>query len=312
MELADAKLEGKGSPSKRARVDGAGSKRRAANVENAGNAIKAGNALYAGYSGGLEGAGSGSLRTKAGLTRLASVTNLPASPTPMGWPYSGPATDIPSLTHPSPSKAIPAQKCVDRTATIADTAALDLPLISRPAGATNPLGALPQTPPPTVVKVPRHSTILESEQDRTPIVSSLKKTPGTTLHYYLQDALVWLARTSGTPRPFWRAPSHAVIPMGNQVHALDALLLACGWDMTPACSWAKRGVIFVDLSEHGLPAMQQAMSTLAARKASLLEEDSKATHRSILVFDMKMMAYEALGMNLTEEEMESKAICRFS
>lgn len=82
--------------------------------------------------------------------------------------------------------------------------------------------------------------------------------------------------------------------------------------MTPACSWAKRGVIFVDPSEHGLSAMQQAMSTLAARKASLLEEDSKATHRSILVFDMKMMAYEALGMNLTEEEMESKAICRFS
>jgi DNA ligase 4 len=75
----------------------------------------------------------------------------------------------------------------------------------------------------------------------------------------LNRCLVWLARPVGSDRPTWCPPTKTFVPLGNQVHGLDAFLSGCGWSTSgiasnPASSpgaWVECGVILVD-DEAGL------------------------------------------------------------
>ncbi|PIL24908.1 hypothetical protein GSI_12795 [Ganoderma sinense ZZ0214-1] len=126
-----------------------------------------------------------------------------------------------------------------------------------------------------------------------------------------KDAAVWMARPPGTPRPLWRAPSHAVIPIGNQVNSLDALTIACGWEGLSPCSWAKRGIIFVDDWEATSAYTAQMLESLAKRRSALLSDDGELNLKSIFVASTKMLAYDKLDQAVTGQEFEARAICRF-
>ncbi|KAI0742007.1 hypothetical protein C8Q80DRAFT_1260737 [Daedaleopsis nitida] len=248
------------------------------------------------------------VRPRGGFTRLGSVTNLVAtSPTPGARRRSGAGVGA-ALQLSSPSHSVLsalAQKRCDAPLSVKQDVSDEAPLAM----------SLPQTPPPTVARNPRPGSqsedISPSGQCSKLVTTPLSATQPSTLHQFLQDSVVWLARPSGTPRPSWRAPSHAAIPTGSQVHTLDALLLACGWHVTPPCGWAARGVVFVDTSEDGVPATQHALGLLARKRAHLFALDYRHERRPVLVLDTKMLAYEALGSGLKAEEVQASAICIF-
>ena len=88
-------------------------------------------------------------------------------------------------------------------------------------------------------------------------------------------------------------------------------MIACGWGATPPCSWAKRGVVFVDASDESHTLLKGILAELAGQRTALLKRRSVAGLKPILVFDMKMLAYDALDETLSADEVESRAICCF-
>ncbi|EMD39194.1 hypothetical protein CERSUDRAFT_122630 [Gelatoporia subvermispora B] len=136
----------------------------------------------------------------------------------------------------------------------------------------------------------------------------------TPMGVFLQNAFVWLAKPHGSSRPPWRAPSRVVIPAGQQVSTLDALLRACAWCNTsqPVCKWVERGVIFVDdrdgPADKALPWIEYPIKTLLERRAALTSGNEHANCRPIWVFSMKAMSFDELR-NFAGN-VEEQALCR--
>lgn len=341
LEVADGVGTSRACPSKRARMDGAGARRVAHDVENAENGLAApmrgggaGADVFASGAGGNENddepereemAGSGSSRTRMGLACLGSVTNLAASSIPP--PSSSPLRRFSERGSPSHTPLRRQTKPLVQRGYSPSPGRVKTPRPSSVASQAHPplapaaaLPQLPRTPPPTVAKVAareaRHlAPVLDPETDTKPSISPPPPHPHRTdspptLHQFLQDSVVWLARASGSSRPSWRAPSRAVVPVGSQVSTLDAVFVACGWDATVPCSWAKQGVIFVDIDGDAAKA-EHVLGELATRRKTLLEGKNAWRARPILILDMKMLAYDALEKCLTQDDVQARAICRF-
>ncbi|OCH96368.1 hypothetical protein OBBRIDRAFT_830240 [Obba rivulosa] len=127
---------------------------------------------------------------------------------------------------------------------------------------------------------------------------------------FLKSAFVWLARPHNTLRPSWRAPARAVIPAGQQVSTLDALLRACGWCETgpPVCDWVEYGVIFVDNEEEGAQWTEYPLKTLLQRCAALDARGDHARCKPVWVFSMRMLGFDELRN--VEGDIKQRAICR--
>ncbi|KAI1796725.1 hypothetical protein LXA43DRAFT_571479 [Ganoderma leucocontextum] len=301
LAAVDKKSSARGSPTKRARVRSPGPRRTSTNVEN----------MAHGQSGG----GTDKLgvvkspNPRTGLARLGSVTNIAAShshktPSPPSTPCRA-LQDVPLL--PSTPR-LPASAHGLRTP---QSSPLHKTLQPHPTSSGSPHGTIGKTDTEAIRDDPPTSPLHAVSPERIDAPSYRPPSSLSTLHQYLQDAVVWMARPPGTPRPLWRAPSRSVIPIGNQVNSLDAVTLACGWDSAMPCSWAKRGVVFVDDSEATSAYTAQVLGQLAKRRATLLEEDKERDCRPIFVFSTKMLAYDTLDRAMTREELEARAICRF-
>lgn len=129
-----------------------------------------------------------------------------------------------------------------------------------------------------------------------------------TIRAFLDAAVVWFARDCITPRPSWRAPSRSVIPHGQQVQSLAALLTACGWTQgVPACDWAQYGVVFVDDADPDSRWADAVIRPLAASRAAAVAAGG-APGKPIVMLGMSMLARDALDR---EVDVLGSAICRF-
>lgn len=186
-----------------------------------------------------------------------------------------------------------------------------MPLLQRDAGTSQTAMS-----PPELVQSANSDAIqpivLPVEEDVKPTFTpSFWMNPQPTLHHFLKDAVVWLARPASSPRPSWRAPSHAVIPPGSQLHTLDALLLACGWGDAAPCPWVIRGVVFIDDAEEARPHKERALNELTTRRQQLLQGGGGGKCKPVIVLSMRLLAYDTLEASVTAEELEARAICRF-
>lgn len=297
------------TPTKKARMRSPGPKRTSKNVENVAQGQSPGHTN--------EPAVPKSPNSTTGLARLGSVTNIASSQSSLQ-----PIPQHRSLLSAAPCRVLHLQDTPHLPTPPSPRASkqgLRTPTSSPFHQALRPNPTTSGSPHTTHVK-----TVVEAIQDDPPTnplrPSSPQRRDATpcappsslsTLHQYLQDAVVWMARPSGTPRPLWRAPSHAVIPIGNQVNSLDAVTLACGWDNAMPCSWAKRGVVFVDDLETTSAYTTQLLGQLGTRRAALLEEGKESHHKPILILSTKMLAYDTLDRAMTKEELEVRAIRRF-
>ena len=265
-------------------------------------------------------------RPRTGLMRFGSVTNVVSSPVAY---FEGPL-----LRSPSPFSTYRDNDVCDPD----QSNSLAAPSSSHPILPSLPLLApLPMSPISSAsAKTLQHRSpisdaiVCQSEpttllfqslnQSRTRLATSetpiLRHSPSNalTVHQYLQDAIVWLARAPGARRPVWRAASHAVIPTGSQVSMLDALLIACGWGDTPPCNWATRGVVFAnDTDEDGQATLGRVMKDLADARAAVLRGGREGAGRikPVLVMSMRLLAHDRLAEAATAEEFEREAICRF-
>ncbi|KAH9893240.1 hypothetical protein C8Q73DRAFT_746032 [Cubamyces lactineus] len=258
-------------------------------------------------------------RPRTGLTRFGSVTNVVSSPVAYLEGH---------LRSPSPLS-----RHLDKGLWVSDLSnSPGAPGPSHPVYTPLPSsGPLPMSPiSPILAKTPQYlspisdSIACKSEPACPPIESldlskthiTLPKTPSKalTIHQYLQDAVVWLARAPGARRPVWRAASHAVIPTGGQVSMLDALLIACGYGDTPPCNWATRGVVFInDMDEDGQATLSRVMKNLADARAAVLQDGRAGAGRTkpVFVMSMRLLAHDRLAETATVEEFEREVICRF-
>ncbi|KAI0642398.1 hypothetical protein C8Q79DRAFT_251688 [Trametes meyenii] len=343
----DARAAGR-SPTKRARGEAEGVVRVAVNedrgLENGGGSV------------GVAGP-SGSPKQREGMSRLRSVTNVTSSlaagvpfveaSLSRGAPDKGPCT-------PGPSKRL-------RTPDLLEAHSPPQPPPSESALHLRPMPSsppsLPKTPQRGRANAPAPMTAQKTEPAPGPhsaLPTPPSSTPDLTLtahptaptrlaprptglmitvHQFLQDAAVWLARPHHAPRPAWRAPSHAVIPRGNALSTLDALLAACGWTnddgdggrdgplSSTRCAWAARGVVFVDdPADAGAQAgdggnlglgLAGVMTALATRRAEALRAARGGTCKPVYVFSARVLAHDTLGETATAEEWERRAVCRF-
>ncbi|KAI0332785.1 hypothetical protein GY45DRAFT_1273530 [Cubamyces sp. BRFM 1775] len=259
-------------------------------------------------------------RPRTGLMRFGSVTNVVSSPVAY---FGGPILSSPSPLSSHRDKEVCDSGQLNNVVapgpshpphpSLPSFAPLPLPPISRtltqlPSSASDKMACKsePATPLPKSLNPSRALT-----SPKTPILCPPPST-ALTIHQYLQDAAVWVARAPGARRPIWRAASHAVIPTGSQVSMLDALLIACGWDDTPPCNWATRGVVFVDdTDEHGQATLNRVIKELADARATMLRERGVRRAKSISVMSMRLLAHDRLAETATAEEFEREAICRF-
>ncbi|KAH9935976.1 uncharacterized protein BXZ73DRAFT_89463 [Epithele typhae] len=243
-------------------------------------------------------------RSRTGLSPLGSVTNMASTvEVTMMSPPTSPIRPVQtsSRTH---TRTLPGNRTTKTRPS--------------PEPCTPPRPAIPRPPHESVRKVLKehsalrlHATHLmleEGKLDTGRVSSSLVPTP--TLHQYLQDSVVWLARTSSSPRPPWRAPSHSVVPSANKMHTLDAFLIACGWGDSPACPWARRGVIF-DEPEGESAFKERTLKELTTLRNTLLQKKKTKGCRPVIVLSMRMLAYDTLDASVTADELEAQAICRF-
>ena len=142
----------------------------------------------------------------------------------------------------------------------------------------------------------------------------------TPLGQFLQDAVVWLATPGNAPRPAWRVPSKLIFPVGQQVHSLEAVLQACNWrtgGCGDICDWAKKGVIFVDdtpeAQETGAkPWTEYPLKKMTERRSTLLRANEEVNSKTIWVFSVGMLSYEALRDRCPDASVEARALCRFA
>ncbi|KAK7679443.1 hypothetical protein QCA50_017497 [Cerrena zonata] len=140
----------------------------------------------------------------------------------------------------------------------------------------------------------------------------------TPLVQFLQDAVVWLARPSDSPRPRWRLPSHHVISRGQRVHTLESFLAACGWTSeeypTDSCEWATKGVIFVDDQDGSKQWTQFPLGQLLERRQAQVksviqpQKESKIIRKPVYVFSMEILSRELLDADLSD--IDTLALCR--
>ncbi len=308
LAAVDKNTGARGSLTKRARIRSPGPRRASTNAEN----------MAQGQSAKKDKPGVviKSPNPTPGLTRLGSVTNIAAShlpsrlvsqhrtPSPPRTPYRA----VKDASYPSTPPLLPAVAQGLRTPQSSPFHQALQPHTTSPGSPYDTIGkrgteVIQEDPPTSPLRAP--------SAERKDAIPFTPPSPLSTLHRYLQDAVVWMARPPAAPRPLWRAPSHAVIPIGNQVNSLSAVTLACGWDSVAPCNWAKRGIIFVDDSEATSTYTAQVLGELAKRRTTLLKEEKEWDGKSIFVLCTKMLAYDALDRALTGEEMEARAICRF-
>lgn len=237
-------------------------------------------------------------------TRLGSVTNVTAASS------SQPSVATEAESHPQvvmsssmgrlhisqPSSSLPKSENVPPLLAESHQApGFTYLAVATPAPSGPPLDSSPWAKPPRTDKISVASNI--SSNART----------------FLETSIVWLARPNGSDRPSWRAASHAVIPLGNQVHTLDAVFVGCGWTSHPACDWAKRGSVFVDDQEGDLKDSwaKYALKALAERRKALQASGSESGCKPVLVFSAKMLSRDVLLGLKDEADWESRVLCRF-
>ncbi|KAI0761805.1 hypothetical protein BD413DRAFT_646329 [Trametes elegans] len=273
LVAVDCKVSPRG-PTKRQRVEGATGRRVAQDVDdhNSENAT-------------LTGQTSDSPRQRVGMLRFGSVTNVASSSTrdvPLVASLLSETADNDPCTPENAQSSI-------STFTPVQTS---LHLLSSQTTA-RPVEVAPSALPPT----PR--TPLHPRAD-VPTPSSAPPSV-VTLHEFLRNSAVWFARPHDANRPAWRAPSHAVIPIGSNMNTLYAILMACGW--------AIRGVIFVDEAEGAW--FTHILTELAQRRAAALRDGITHAWRPILLMSARMLGHDVLADTATKEEWEGRAICRF-
>lgn len=132
---------------------------------------------------------------------------------------------------------------------------------------------------------------------------------------FLQDAVVWFAKSSHCPRPLGQAHSTRTIPIGQRLNTLGSLLTACGWqgiDSSGACQWVRKGVIFVDDNEtESTEWKSYLVPTLAEKRAAMVsygtQEPPEHQPKPIWVFSSRVLGLPALGCL---DIVESRAICK--
>lgn len=140
----------------------------------------------------------------------------------------------------------------------------------------------------------------------------------TPLVRFLQDAVVWLARPTDSPRPRWRVPSHQVISRGQRVHTLESFLTACGWTSeerpTGSCEWATKGVIFVDDQDGSKQWAEFPLGPILERQQAQVRsvtqtsKERKIIRKPVYVFSMKILSRELLDVDLSD--IGTLALCR--
>ncbi|KAI0080151.1 hypothetical protein K474DRAFT_1704941 [Panus rudis PR-1116 ss-1] len=139
----------------------------------------------------------------------------------------------------------------------------------------------------------------------------------TPLAQFLKDAFVWMARPADARRPSWRVPSHEVIPHGQQVNALDALLIGCGWVPNPpqGSSHIKYGVIFIDYNaeqEVEKSRLSMLVTILLEKRLDLVERRLTGQMKRIYILSTNMLSYDELEEAVDGEvaigEIEQRAL----
>ncbi|KAI0831933.1 hypothetical protein BC628DRAFT_1350625 [Trametes gibbosa] len=334
LEAIDARV-GARTPRKKPRVEGLFPGQRVASSADQENAELRSFASTSGVP-----TASASLDQRSAVSRFSSVTNLASSLLPFAALALSPSSQQPDkdpfppapLSNPAnPSSSLPPERSNDMFRHHSKPQGhhpypRSEPCISlrpRPAHLVDRSSRTPQSEVQLTIKTPLLGALAESsagehtaaraeESGRDIVDSAPPAAKSLTVSQFLRDCVVFLDKSPHAPRPAWRAPSNAVIPTGNSVSTLDGLLFACGLEAgKPACTWAKRGVVFIDESEVGGERLGPTLKEIALRRARATREDSLAPCRPILVLSMKALAHDALAETATVEEWEGRTICRF-
>ena len=126
-----------------------------------------------------------------------------------------------------------------------------------------------------------------------------------SIRAFLQHAAVYLAVDPRLPRPGWRAPIDTVTP--HYLHAVDALLIACGWGTSHVVEWARFGVIFVDDEDESYSWVDGISQPLVEMRARLLHKRD-APGKPVVILGMSMLHKDKLD---DEVAVLDRAICRF-
>ncbi|KAJ3556675.1 hypothetical protein NM688_g1893 [Phlebia brevispora] len=144
----------------------------------------------------------------------------------------------------------------------------------------------------------------------------------TALGALLSCAVVWFANSDNAGKHSKWARNDIIVPPGNQVHTLDALLFACGWSVASSCTWAQCGIVFLDL-DNGSPSSASTgvdrhlwtdthfplWALMEKRKALLADRVKLALSKPIWVFSISMLKTGEVE-GLTRSDIERMAMCR--
>jgi DNA ligase-4 len=119
----------------------------------------------------------------------------------------------------------------------------------------------------------------------------------------LQEAVVWLARSSSRPRPTTRPSIRNLAPQALVIHDWNAFLVACGWDDGRPIPNSHIGVVFVNVQEDGgkVEWIKQALHLVMARDSA----GHLGRAHPIVVLDERLLQYGELDR---EHDLEAEAI----
>ncbi|KAI9062683.1 hypothetical protein FKP32DRAFT_1652628 [Trametes sanguinea] len=259
-----------------------------------------------------------SSKTRTGMARLTSITNVGLStaahdalrPSPLSTtqheddclpgPSNRPATpDMPPTT---PTKAVTSLHPITPSLTVTREPPIN------PAKVPEINDTMYRSPPYSSAG---HLSAASTSTTKPSFIARDSIPHPVTIYAFLEESIVWLARPHGARRPAWRAPSRSIVPMECQTSTLDAVLVGCGWGDTAPCTWATRGVVFVDESEDRGAWLNYIADELTRRRADVLKRGEGEASKPIFVMSMRMLAQANVAETATVEEFECRAICRF-
>ncbi|KAH9849855.1 hypothetical protein C2E23DRAFT_877883 [Lenzites betulinus] len=311
LETIDARI-GTRSPTKKARVEGASTARRVA--PNADQENDRNQGVLSTSAAAITPVGQGH---RPAILRLESVTNVASSSVPLAGPSMvRPLSPSPQQPHKEPSlpgpsnrhkQAAPSSSPPPDDANDMPHRNPDIPSDTQSATPGPLLKAVSEGAAkghPTTSAPLSHDVGGDTKDVQPPTAPSL------TIKEFLEDCIVYLNNWLPAPRPAWRAASKDAIPTGNNVSSLDTFLFACGLEEgSPACGWARCGVVFVADGEGDRTTY--TIGEIAMTRASVINRNGAARCKPILVLSMKALAHDRLQETATAEEWEARAICRF-
>ncbi|KAH8093745.1 hypothetical protein BXZ70DRAFT_949037 [Cristinia sonorae] len=176
------------------------------------------------------------------------------------------------------------------------------------ANSTSNHATLATVSPPGMVH--QQPTVMDESSLPSPAVS--QRGPGipASLSSFLKDAVVYFSRPADTKRPIGRTPSREVVPLGQQLNTLESFMLLCRWTQTNLqCSWAEKGVVFVDdTSEQWLT---YPMATLLERRSAISQE--RGSFKLAGIMPIYVLSLRILERGIAEDVvLEQYCLCKLA